>query len=392
MFSLDPDWFLNPYPWYESMRRTAPVRRDDASGIWSVFRYAEVERVLSDHRAFSSRFGAYDGDGEAVSPIASSMIATDPPRHSRLRTTVSSAFTSRAIAEMEPRIREITRALLDAKVATGAMDVVSDLAEPLPVTVIAEMLGIPAEDRKKFKEWSDAIVGLSNQFGGADEESARMQGEVGRYFLNVIEERRRHAGADLISRVVHAEIEGERLSDGEVLGFCILLLVAGNETTTNLIGNAMQTLLEHPEAMARLRADPSRIPAALEEVLRFRAPVRAMFRVTKAEVPLDGTAIPQDESVLAWIGSANRDESVFPDAARFDIDRSPNPHIAFGHGIHQCLGAPLARLESRVALEALLTRCPGLHRESPGEPLEPLASLIVQGLRHLPVAFEPQRA
>ena len=392
MFSPDPDWFLDPYPWYERMRRTSPVHRDEGSGVWSVFRYDDVERVLSDYRGFSSRFGSYDDAGEDASPLAASMIGTDPPSHTKLRTMVSSAFGPRAIAELEPRIRAVTTRLMEPAVARGSMDVVSDLAEPLPVTVIAEMLGIPPEDRRRFKAWSDAIVGLSNQFGGGDDGALRLQAEVGGYFLRVVEDRRQRPGTDLISRVVRAEGGGQRLSDQEVLGCCILLLVAGNETTTNLIANAVQCFLEHPRVAARLAAEPARLPAAIEEVLRYRSPVRAMFRVATQEMRLDGRAVPAGDSVLAWIGSANRDEAKFPDAARFEPDRTPNPHIAFGHGIHQCLGALLARLEGRVALEALLTRCRGIRRERPREPLEPLASLIIQGVRHLPIAFEPWAA
>lgn len=392
MFSLDPDWFVNPYPWYETMRRTSPVHRDEASGLWSVFRYDDVERVLSDHRGFSSHFGAYNETGEVASPIAASMIGTDPPSHTKLRTIVSGAFTPRAIADLEPRIRAITARLMEPTAPRGSMDVVTDLAEPLPVTVIAEMLGIPTEDRGRFKAWSDAIVGLSNQFGSGDNEARRMQADVGRYFLRVIEDRRERPGRDLISKVVRAEVDGQHLSDQDVLGFCILLLVAGNETTTNLIGNAVQCFLDHPDVPQRLAAHPALLPPAMEEVLRYRSPVRAMFRVARTDVRLDGTTIREGDSVLAWIGSANRDEAKFPDAARFDIGRAPNPHIAFGHGIHQCLGAPLARLEGRVALEALLARCQGMRPERPREPLEPLASLIVQGVRHLPVVFEPGAA
>ncbi len=374
------------------MRRTSPIHRDEDAGLWSVFRYADVERVLSDHRGFSSRFGVYDEDGDAMSPIASSMIATDPPSHTKLRTIVAGTFTNRSVAELEPRIREITAGLMAPITARGSVDVVADLAEPLPVTVIAEMLGIPSKDRRTFKQWSDAIVGLSSQFGAADADGARMQDEIGRYFLRVIEDRRDNPGPDLISKVAHAEVDGQRLTDHEVLGFCILLLVAGNETTTNLIGNATLTFLERPDILARLSADPSGLPAAVEEVLRFRSPVRAMFRVARQDLALDGSRIHEGDSVLAWIGSANRDEATFPGAARFVPDRSPNPHIAFGHGIHQCLGAPLARLEGRIALEALLTQCRGLRRADGREALEPLASLIVQGIRHLPVEFEPGAA
>lgn len=391
MFSLGRDWFLNPFPWYERMRRTTPVHQDDATGVWSVFRYDDVERVLSDYRSFSSRFGAYDEGGEAAAPISASMIATDPPLHTKLRTIVSRAFTSRAISEMEPRIRAITENLLDDAIPRGAMDVVGDLAEPLPVTVIAEMLGIPAEDRRKFKVWSDAIVGLSNQLGGGDEDAVRVQKEVASYFLRIIEERRTRPEPDLISTVAQAEVDGQRLTDREVLGFCTLLLVAGNETTTNLIGNAVQCFLEHPDVADRLRKEPAGLPAAVEEVLRYRSPVQAMFRLALQKVALDGHELEPGDSVLAWIGSANRDGDQFVEPTRFDIGRSPNPHIAFGHGIHQCLGAPLARLEGRVALESLLRRTGAMRRADPATPLEPMESIIVHGVRKLPVVFEPAR-
>lgn len=389
MFSLGPDWFLNPYPWYETLRRSAPVHRDEGSGLWSVFRYADVERVLSDYRSFSSRFGAYGETGDAVSPISTSMIATDPPAHTKLRTLVSRAFTQRSIGAMEPRIRAIADGLLDEALPRGTMDIVRDFSEPLPVTVIAEMLGIPAEDRRTFKAWSDAIVGLSNQMGPGDDEAQRVQADIARYFLRVIEERRAQPGTDLISTVATAQVDGQALSDREVLGFCILLLVAGNETTTNLIGNAVQCFLDRPEVVRGLRTEPAALPAAIEEVLRYKSPVQAMFRVALQDVALDGHRIPAGDSVIAWIGSANRDENEFPQAARFDAARRPNPHIAFGHGIHQCLGAPLARLEGRIALETLLRRTDSIRRADPEAPLEPLESIIVHGVRSLPVVVEP---
>lgn len=374
---------LNPFPWYRMMRESAPVYYNPERNSWNVFRYDDVQRVLADYTVFSSE--PRHIPAAQRQPIGASIINTDPPRHHKLRSLVSQAFTPRRVAQLEPRITAIVHELLDQVTPMGRMDVIDDLAYPLPVTVIAELLGIPIGDRERFKRWSDAVV------GGSPMDRRMAQMEMGEYFLSIIERRRHEAENDLISGLMQARIEGQQLSLVELLGFCILLLVAGNETTTNLIGNAMLCFSERPEVMEQLRADPSLLPDAIEEVLRYRSPVQVMFRHTIADTHLGDQEIRAGQGVLAWIGSANRDESQFADPDRFDIHRMPNRHLAFGNGIHFCLGAPLARLEARIALAIMIERLPGL-RIAPDVQLEPQESFIVYGVKHLPVIFAAGRA
>ena len=368
------DRALNPFPWYRFMRESQPIRYEPRYGGWQVFRYDEVLRVLSDYAVFSSAFG---GQG----PLGSSLISMDPPRHRQLRNLVTQAFTPRAVAQLSGRITAIVNDLLDRVITAGRMDVIDDLAYPLPVIVIAEMLGIPQEDRQRFKIWSDAVVGASYPEGG------NPQAEMSAYFLNMIEQRRHEAKDDLITALLNAQIDGQHLNQQELLGFCVLLLVAGNETTTNLIGNAFLCFDEHPEVMEQLRAEPALMPGAIEEVLRYRSPVQFMYRRAIADVTLDGHNIRAGQEVLAWIGSANRDERQFPNPDLFDIKRTPNRHIAFGHGIHFCVGAPLARLESKIALTLMLERLQEIKRVR-SVPLQATGSAVVYGVQHLPITFE----
>lgn len=374
---------LNPFPWYRRMREEQPVAYDPRWG-WGVFRYDDVQEVLTRYVAFSSQWMG-DGPPSASQPFAASMLGSDPPRQRQLRSLVAQVFTPRAIAALEPRITAIVADLLDRALPAASLEVIGALAAPLPIIVIAELLGIPVADRARFKLWSDALVSFA---GDTALSPSGAQAAIVDYFLRIIAERRRAPGEDLISRLLAAEIAGEGLSNAELLGFCALLLVAGNETTTNLIGNAMLCLAERPAAWARLRADPALLPAALEEVLRFRSPVQAMFRVARGEVDLGGQRIPAGARVTAFIGSANHDERHFADPATFDLDRQSNRHIAFGHGIHYCLGAPLARLEGRIALGALLERVATLWR-APDVALAALPSMIVYGVQELPLLVEP---
>jgi cytochrome P450 len=366
---------LNPFPWYSSMRTSDPVHYYEQYGVWQVFRYDDVLRVLSDYAIFSSSFG-----GPGQDPLSTSLITMDPPRHRQLRNTVTQAFTPRSVARLSERITAIVTDLLDTVAASGQMDIINDLSYPLPVIVIAEMLGIPHEDRERFKHWSDAIVGITSANGH------NPQHEMGAYFLNMIEQRRRDREDDLISALLDAQIDGVRLDQRELLGFCILLLVAGNETTTNLIGNALLCFDEHPEVMEQLRAEPDLIPSAIEEVLRYRSPVQMMYRHAISDVMLGGRQIRAGQMIMAQIGSANRDEAQFPNADTFDIRRTPNRHIAFGHGIHFCLGAPLARLEAKIALTLLLERFQDI-RLVRTTPLAATGSDIVYGVKHLLVRF-----
>lgn len=370
------DQALNPFPWYRLMRDSQPVYYQSDYRSWQVFLYDDVQRVLSDYATFSSSFSG----GQGRDPLSTSVISMDPPRHRQLRNLVTQAFTPRGVAQLSGRITTIVNTLLDQVIKHGRMDVVDDLSYPLPVIVIAEMLGIPQEDRARFKMWSDAVVGASYPRGG------NPQAEMSVYFLDMIEKRRHEAKEDLISALLNAQIDGEHLSQQELLGFCVLLLVAGNETTTNLIGNAFVCFDEHPEVMEQLRAEPALIPGAIEEVLRYRSPVQFMYRRAAADVTLEGQEIRAGQMVISWIGSANRDERQFPDPERFDIQRTPNRHLAFGHGIHFCIGAPLARLEAKIALTLMFERMKDIQRVR-SVPLESTGSTLVYGVKHLPVTF-----
>ncbi len=371
-----------PYDWYRMMRATQPVFKHPEWGGWQVFRYADVSRVLTEYATFSS--ASFD---DGTDPIGSSIIQMDPPRHRQLRNLVTQAFTPRMVAQLEPRITAITNELLDKVAGKGHMDVVADLAYPLPVTVIAELLGIPAELREDFKRWSDAIV--AGDEAHSEEERRALFQEIQSmygYFTEVLEERRQHPQNDLVSALLAAEVDGQKLSDLELLGFCGLLLVAGNETTTNLLGNMVICFDENPGIVERLRNNRALVPGAIEETLRYYSPVKAMPRVTTKATMIGDQQIDAGQVIIAWIGSANRDESEFPDADRFDIEREPNRHIAFGHGIHFCLGAPLARLEARVALNAMLDRLPG-DWQLANQPMKMVKSFIVFGAKKLPMTW-----
>jgi cytochrome P450 len=327
-----PQWNnLDPFPYYKYMRENQPVYFSPETNDWNVFHYQEVQQVLSDHANFSNTI---IGGGDPTNPIAASMIANDPPRHRQLRGLVTQAFTPRTIAGLEGRISGIVQELLDKTIPNGQMDVVPELAYPLPIVVIAELLGAPKEDQTRFKVWSEAIV--SSRMGSNEASGPQM--EMGGYFMQLIAQRRQQPMNDLMSDLIAARVDGQQLNDLELLGFCILLLVAGHETTTNLISNAIICLDEHPDAMAQLRAQPELVPAAIEEVLRYRAPVHYMIRITTQNVMVGGQEIPAGQVVKAWIGSANRDEKVFPNAETFDITRDAKQHMGFGFGVHFCLG------------------------------------------------------
>lgn len=388
MEEMNREQLLNPFPWYERMRREAPVHFDPEQNRWMIFDYEGVQQVLSDHQSFSSEFhffseyrnspsdGVSPGRDESSQGVSSSLLFTNPPRHRQLRSLVSQAFTPRAVEELAPRIEEIVDELLTNLLANSGMDFVRDFAYPLPAIVIAELLGVPADDRDDFKGWSDAVV--SGDMSGSR--------ELAGYFARLVEQRRADPGPDLISGLLAAEVEGQRLDQRELLGFCVLLLVAGNVTTTHLLTNAILSFDENPNQLERLQADPSLLPGAIEEVLRHRSPTQSVIRVSSQNTVLGDRHIPHGNSVTAYLGSANRDETRFEQPDRLDIARNPNRHLAFGHGIHFCLGAPLARLEAKIALGALLERMPRL-RVAPETELQPVESTIVYGVKSLPVTF-----
>ena len=373
------------------MRATQPVFKHPEWDGWQVFRYADVSRVLNEYATFSSdsqRMAQAEGSQGGRDPIGSSILQMDPPRHRQLRNIVTQAFTPRMVAQLEPRITAITNELLDHVLASGEMDVVRDLAYPLPVTVIAELLGIPSELREDFKRWSDAIVAGEESMTEEERKALfqEIQGMYG-YFTQVLEERRQHPQNDLVSALLAASVDGQRLSTMELLGFCSLLLVAGNETTTNLLGNMIICFDENPGVVERLRKNRKLVPGAIEETLRYYSPVKEMPRMTTTETMIGDQRIGPNQFIIAWIGSANRDEAAFPGADRFDIEREPNRHIAFGRGIHFCLGAPLARLEAKVALNTMLDRLPGRWQLA-DVPLELIKSFVVFGAKQLPMRWD----
>lgn len=358
---FDPALHQDPYPVYRRLRNDFPVHHNPRRRFWTLSRHADVHAALQAPDVFISGKGVYvgmpeDDEGRLTAEVPL-LITTDRPRHTQLRALVSRAFTPRRIALLEPRIRAIARGLLDNIEGRREFDLVREFSGPLPTIVIAELLGVPAEDQEWFKEKSTAVA----QFDPSAPRGDTQMGpaiEIGSYLAKVLAERRQDPRDDLLSALLAAEIDGERLSDVELIGFGFLLLVAGNETTTNLISNAAILLDRHRDQRRLLLEDPGRIPGAIEEFLRFDSPVQGLARTTAAPVTLHGVTIPEGSKVLLLFGSANHDERVIPDAERFDVLRALNPHLAFGFGAHFCLGANLARLEARVAFEELLARFP----------------------------------
>jgi len=346
---FDPAVIADPFPCYRALQRDAPVWRDPERGFYVVSRFDDVEAAARDWEAFSTTWGP--GLQKVESPVAS-ILQSDPPDHTRLRSIIARAFTPRAVARSDGLVEEAAAACLDRILAAGRADLVDEYAIPLPVAVIAEMLGVPREDHGRFRRWSDAIVGAI----GGRVDPRPSQREFDAYFSQVIAARRAEPGEDVISKLMRPNAKGETLTDPEVLSFCLSLLVAGNETTTGLIANLFLALARRPDAWRRLREDPSLVPSAVEESLRFDAPNQGLFRHTTRDVELHGVTIPAGTKVLLLFGAAGRDPEHFPDPDRFDVARHPNRHLAFGSGIHHCLGASLGRLEATIALRAAVER------------------------------------
>jgi cytochrome P450 len=374
---------IDPYVHYAQMRATTPVNFNAALGVWEVYGYHDIQTVLGDAKTFSSDLS----DGKM-------MVFMDPPRHTQFRRLVARAFTSKVIADLEPSVQAITDALLDRVESSGRMDLVTDLAFPLPVTVIAALLGLPAADHHKFKQWSiPAIRAAEMELMGQvpAPEFVQAVDELDAYLADLIASRRDAPTQDLVSGLLAAEVDGERLTLQEVASTCRLLLIAGFETTANLIGNTLQLLLAHPTAMAQLAAEPELLPQAIEEALRFNTPFQFFARRATRDVVLGGQLIQAGQQVMTFNASGNRDESAFPHADRFDITRAVNRHLSFGHGIHYCLGAGLGRLEARVAIATLLRRFSGL-RPDETRAAQPLSSVVLFGFSSLPVRFEVSEA
>lgn len=413
---FDSAWRNDPYSAYRQLRDEAPIHRSPQSGTWCVSRYDDVLGVLRDAESFSSRamFTVLMNGGSdkppplnwegikfiarfawrtRVNPLRFGkermLIAADGSSHSSLRTVVNRGFTPRRIAAWEPRIRSLTQELLTPLREGQAFDLVHDLATPLPVTVIAEMLGVEPERMRDFKDWSDEIIsGVSGPKRTTypdppHPDTSRALEALAGYLSRTIRERRRAPGDDLISTLL-AQQEGDTaLTTFEVVQFVMLLLIAGNETTTNLIGNAVRALLDHPGELAAMASDPSRVPRVVEETLRWNAPIQMIFRNTTRDTEIAGTAIPAGAAVAVLLGSANRDERRFPEPDRFQPDRDTRGHLAFGFGAHFCLGAALARLEGVSALESLAPVLPRL--ECPDTERQWVDSFLVRGPTRLPL-------
>jgi cytochrome P450 len=386
----------DPYPFYDAMRRESPVRPVElpTGRAWIVTRYADARQALADPRLSKNLVLGNVGAsyGPPLPPehrrLADHMLNYDPPVHTRLRRLVAKVFTPARIEALRPRVREIAEDLAATIAARGEGDLVGEFAFPLPLTVICEMLGVPMEDRDSFRAWSNAVVAGTI----ARTDMADVGAALATYITGLVAAKRASRGNDLLSDLIAVTEEGDRLSEDELVGMVFLLLVAGHETTVNLIGNGMYLLLTHPGQHDRLRADRSLLPAAVEEFLRYESPVATSTpRFTTGPVELGGVTIPAGELVLVALASANRDAERFPDADAFDVGRFTSGradsahHIAFGHGIHFCLGAPLARLEGQVAFEAILTLLPDVRLAVPVEELSWRRGLLMRGLTALPV-------
>ena len=388
---VDPEFVRNPYPTYHRLRAEDPVHQSPL-GFWVLTRYEDVATALRDPRFAKEAIAAVVAArfGIPVPGIGLSMLDSDPPDHTRLRGLVSKAFTPRVVETLRPHIQQIVDGVLDRVEGAGAMDLIEDFAYPLPVVVICEMLGVPVEDRERFKQWGiDIARGLDAILLGPDSEvtqrSKASRGALSEYFRDLIAERRRAPRPDMLSALIAAEEAGDKLSADELLATCILLLVAGHETTVNLIGNGTLALLRHPDQLRRLRENSGLIHGAVEELLRYDGPVQRTARIPSEDVTIGGRTIPKGEMVMPFTGAANRDPAQFADPDRLDITRPDNRHVAFGLGIHFCLGAPLARVEGQIAVGTLVKRLPKLALATDNP--EYRLSLTLRGLTTLPVAF-----
>ncbi|MBX5450932.1 cytochrome P450 [Thermogemmatispora sp.] len=392
-----PEYLANPYPLYHRLRERDPIYWDEEMNAWVLTRYADVVAVLRDPR-FSSAWGTLETAWmpeelrpqlePALRAVSRQMLFLDPPDHSRIRGLVARAFTPRMVESLRPRVQRLVNELLDAIQPQGRIEFVADFAYPLPAIVIAEMLGVPAEDRQQFIAWTQDFGRLLDGSDLSFEELLKTLSSIAEfldYFRRLIEQRRKAPRNDLLQALIMAEEQGDRLTEEELLGNCILLLAAGHGTTTHLLGNGLYALLQHPEQLQLLRDDPSLAPTAVMELLRYDSPVQLTSRRLKTDVDWTGRRFKAGEEVLTVLGAANRDPEQFPEPDRLDLRRADNRHLAFGHGPHFCLGAPLARLEAEVAFTTLLRRLPELRLET--QEVERLPSMVFRGFKALPLTF-----
>lgn len=378
-----PDFYSgDPYPAYRALRATTPVCWNDETKFWALLKYEDVRFVSSNPAKFTSTRGVTIPDPVMENPVQEgNLIFTDPPRHRQLRKLINSGFTRRQVAMLEAKVRDIVRVILDDVEPDSTHEFAEEIAAPLPTRIIAELLGAPPADWEQFRAWSDAAAGTADPEIELDPFVAI--GQLYEYFTKLIAVRRTETQDDVLSVLVNAEINGERLSDADLLNFSFLLLVAGNETTRNLIALGALALIANPGECQKLVLDPSLIPGAVEEMLRWTSPVTHMARTATVDIEIRGQLMRKGDAVVMLYGSANRDEDVFgADAEEFKVTRSPNPHIAFGCGEHSCLGAQLARLEARVFFEELLRRFPKL--DLVGD-VDRMRATMVPGVKRMPV-------
>jgi cholest-4-en-3-one 26-monooxygenase len=381
----------NPYPTYRWLRENAPVYRDDASSLWVLSRYDDVVQVSKNQETFSAAQGVLPESDALVS-----IVCMDDPRHLRLRKLVNRGFTPRMVGMLETKIRALATEILDEVAPRGSCDLVRDVAVPLPLYIIAEMLGIPREDFTRFHDWSNRLINVAGNYEDATTvmDATCAYAEYGTYLKEIFADRRLAPRQDLTGILVAAQQDGmlaedeEAMENDEIVMFMTLLLVAGNETTRNAITGGMLALMQHPEQCELLRRRPALIDRAVEEILRYVSPIICFRRTAVRDTEIRGQQIAAGERVLMLYQSANRDEAVFTDSESFDVTRDPNPHVAFGIGTHFCLGANLARAELRIMVEELVRRFPDMRVASGAGP-QRMASTLVSGIRSLPVVFSP---
>lgn len=395
---VSSEFKADPFPFFTRLRESEPVHRTklpDGTPVWLLSRYDDVLALLRDERFTKTRRRALTAEQARklpwmppmFRPLERNMLDVDPPDHTRLRSLVHKAFTPNLVEQMRVRVETLANELLDGVASRGQMELLDEYALPLPVTIITEILGVPTKDHEKFHKWSNAVVSLSSP-----SPTLRVIPAVWRfirYLRKFFKVRRRDPQDDLVSALIRAEEAGERLNEDELLAMVFLLLIAGHETTVNLISSGILALLEHPEQMERLRNDPSLIKPAVEEMLRYMSPVfTTTERYALSDLTIHGVEIPRGEMILGVIGSANRDDSVFTEPNVLDITREPNKHLSFGQGIHFCLGAPLARMEAQIAISTLIRRTSDLRLKGSAETLRWRPSIFLRGLKALPVQFK----
>lgn len=386
---FDQDFRANPYPHFPPLLDGPPRQLNLFMPATLIARYADVVTVLHDHERFTVRRPEIPFR-ERIDPFggAPTILTADPPVHTRLRRLVSKAFTPRRVRELEPRIREIASDLLSRATDCAEVEAMATLANPLPVIVIAELLGVSAADHAQFKQWSNDLVSSFGQDMATGPSSAGIAAKdaLRRYLAEAIKQRGANPADDLISALIAARDESDELSENELLAFVVLLLLAGNETTTNLIGNGLLALCRHPDQQQRLRENRELVPKAIEEMLRYDPPVQMTVRMPTATTNVGGTEIPAGSLAFILLAAANRDSAQFPRPEVFDVGREPNEHVSFGEGIHFCLGAPLARLEGAIAIESMLEKFPRLQLANPEAKLEYRGSMALRGLSKLPLS------